>query len=159
MYTYIYIYIYLEREREKDIHRIRSWAAAAVRETGNPLARVAPCSILRAKKRGGRGGGVLRGEGTGRALSSRVMFCTWYPEGTKRATSVNVQLPCLQKDLRTGSISRDIVNFPSELCRRRSGNVHGSRTSGAAWGMTVHVSASAFRDAPPESRIWPWAGD
>ena len=28
---------------------------------------------------------------------------------------------CLQKDLRTGSISRDIVNFPSELCRRRSG--------------------------------------
>ena len=37
------------------------------------------------------------------------------------ATSVNVQLPCLQKDLHTGSISRDIVNFPSELCRRRSG--------------------------------------
>ena len=31
------------------------------------------------------------------------------PEGTKRATSVNVQLPRLQKDLRTGSISRDIV--------------------------------------------------
>ena len=27
----------------------------------------------------------------------------------------------LQKDLRTGSISRDIVNFPSELCMRRSG--------------------------------------
>ena len=24
------------------------------------------------------------------------------PEGTKRATSVNVQLPCLQKDPRTG---------------------------------------------------------
>ena len=35
-------------------------------------------------------------------------------------TSVNVQLPCLQKDLRMGSISRDIVNFPSERCRRRS---------------------------------------
>ena len=33
------------------------------------------------------------------------------PEGTKRATSVNVQLLRLQKDLRTGSISRDIVNF------------------------------------------------
>ena len=32
-----------------------------------------------------------------------------------------MQLPCLQKDLRTGSISRDLVNFPSELCRRRSG--------------------------------------
>ena len=44
-----------------------------------------------------------------------------FPEGTKCATSVNVQLPCLRKDLRTGSISRDIVNFPSELCRRRSG--------------------------------------
>ena len=43
------------------------------------------------------------------------------PEGTKRATSANVQLPCLQKDLRKGSISRDMVNFPSELCRRRSG--------------------------------------
>ena len=43
------------------------------------------------------------------------------PEGTKRATSVNVQPPCLQKDLHTGSISRDIVNFPCELCRRRSG--------------------------------------
>ena len=38
-----------------------------------------------------------------------------------RATSVNVQLPCLRKDLRTGSISRDIVNFPSEPCRRKSG--------------------------------------
>ena len=43
------------------------------------------------------------------------------PEGTKRATSVNVQLPCLRKDLRAGSISRDVVNFPSELCRRRGG--------------------------------------
>ena len=42
------------------------------------------------------------------------------PEGTKCATSVNVRLPCLRRDLRTGSISRD-VNFPSELCRRRSG--------------------------------------
>ena len=37
------------------------------------------------------------------------------PEGTKRATSANVQLPRLQKDLR--SISRDLANFPSELCR------------------------------------------
>ena len=46
---------------------------------------------------------------------------TLEPEGTKRATSVNVRLPRLQKDLRTGSMSRDIVNFPSELCRRRSG--------------------------------------
>ena len=43
-----------------------------------------------------------------------------YPEGTNRATSVNVQLPCLRKDPRTGSISRDIVNFPTELCRRGS---------------------------------------
>ena len=34
----------------------------------------------------------------------------------KRATSVG-----LQKDMLTGSISRDVVNFPSELCRRRSG--------------------------------------
>ena len=40
---------------------------------------------------------------------------------TNRATSVNVQPPRLRKDLRTGSISRDVANFPSELCRRRSG--------------------------------------
>ena len=43
------------------------------------------------------------------------------PAGTKRATSVNVQLPRLQRHLCTGSISRDIVHVPSELCRRRSG--------------------------------------
>ena len=29
------------------------------------------------------------------------------------------QLPRLQQDLRAGSISEDIGNFPSELCRRR----------------------------------------
>ena len=51
------------------------------------------------------------------ASSQRARF----PEGTKRATSVNVQLPCLQKDLRAGSILRDILNFSSQLCRRRSG--------------------------------------
>ena len=37
------------------------------------------------------------------------------PGGTKRATSVNVQLPCLQKDLRSGSISRDIVILLSDM--------------------------------------------
>ena len=42
------------------------------------------------------------------------------PEGTNHSTSVNVQLLCLQKDLRTCSISRDMVTFPPELCRRRS---------------------------------------
>ena len=51
--------------------------------------------------------------------STQAQATSHDPEGTKRATSVNVQLPCLQKDLRTGSISRDIVSFPSELCRRR----------------------------------------
>ena len=56
------------------------------------------------------------------------------PEGAKRATSVNVQILRLRKDLRTGPISRDTVNFPSELCRRRSGmfNYYGSGTFGAA---------------------------
>ena len=39
------------------------------------------------------------------------------PECTTRATSVNARLR-LRKDLRTGSIWRDIANFPSELCRR-----------------------------------------
>ena len=34
------------------------------------------------------------------------------PGGTKRATSINVQLPCLQKDLSAGPISRDFVIFP-----------------------------------------------
>ena len=48
-------------------------------------------------------------------------FSSLQPEGTKRATSVNVELPCLRKDLCAGSISRDVVSFPSELCRRRSG--------------------------------------
>ena len=42
-------------------------------------------------------------------------------EGTKRATSVNVRVPRLQKDLSKGSISRDVANFPSELRRRRGG--------------------------------------
>ena len=42
------------------------------------------------------------------------------PEGAKLASSVNVQPLRLRKDLRVGPISRDIVNFPSELCRRRS---------------------------------------
>ena len=46
------------------------------------------------------------------AWSAPGMFTV--PEGTKRATSLNARL------LRTGPISRDIVNFPSELCRRRS---------------------------------------
>ena len=35
---------------------------------------------------------------------------------TKRASAVSVQLLRLQKDLRTGAILRDIVNFPSERC-------------------------------------------
>ena len=42
-------------------------------------------------------------------------------EGTKGATSVNVQLLRLRKDLCMGSISQDIVNLHSELCSRRSG--------------------------------------
>ena len=42
------------------------------------------------------------------------------PEGTKRATSVNMHLLRLQKGLRTGSILRD-VSFPSGRCSRRSG--------------------------------------
>ena len=53
-------------------------------------------------------------------LSAQTRDCVVRPEGTKRATSISVQLLRLRKNLRTGSISRDIVNFPSELCRRRS---------------------------------------
>ena len=54
-----------------------------------------------------------------------------YLEGTKRATSVSVQLPRLRQDLRTGSISRELL---SELCSRRSGMfTYGGSTFGAAW--------------------------
>ena len=60
-----------------------------------------------------------RGARVQTAPSRAAARCVLQPEGTKRATSVNIQLPCLQKDLRTGSISRDTVNFPSELCRLR----------------------------------------
>ena len=47
---------------------------------------------------------------------------SWWrsPDGTERATSANVQLLRLRKDLRAGSIPRDVVNFPSELRRRGS---------------------------------------
>ena len=48
----------------------------------------------------------------------------WTPENDQKApsaASVNVRLPCLRRDLRAGSISRDVANFPSELCKRRSG--------------------------------------
>ena len=46
---------------------------------------------------------------------------TLAPEGTKRATSVNVQLLHLQRGRRMGSISRDIGYFSSEVCRSISG--------------------------------------
>ena len=59
------------------------------------------------------------------------------PEGTKRATSVNVQLPCLQKDLRTGSISRD-TEFPLRPLQAQKRYIYGSRTFGAAWHTATH---------------------
>ena len=63
---------------------------------------------------------------------ANIAALTKAPEGTKRATSVNVRLLRLRKDLRTGSLSQDVANFPSELCKRRSDwRVRGSRTSGA----------------------------
>ena len=49
------------------------------------------------------------------------------PEGTKCATSVNVQLPCLKKELRTGSISRDIA------LQAQKWHAHRSRRFRAAW--------------------------
>ena len=52
------------------------------------------------------------------------------PEGIKRATSVNVQLLCLQRDLRTGSIWRDI-EFPLRDLLGQKWNVDGSSTFGA----------------------------
>ena len=48
----------------------------------------------------------------GRAVARRHQTCHFRKD---------VRLLRLRKDLRTGSISRDGVNFSSELCRRRSG--------------------------------------
>ena len=59
--------------------------------------------------------------------SRRTMRC---PSGSTSRRSARrtwprcrrrVQLLCLQKDLHTGSISRDMLHFPSELFRRRRG--------------------------------------
>ena len=92
----------------------------------------------------------------GRAAGGRL-----HPEGAKRATSVNVQLPCLRKDLRTGSNSRAIVNFPSELCRRRSGVFTedtcllppgGKSKSGAPAGGPRNPRRSAGSGAPQMER-------
>ena len=56
-----------------------------------------------------------------------VLFVLVWPEGTKHATSVNLQLPCLQKDLRSWS-----------------------RTFGAAWyGLAGRAGDISFS--------WPWA--
>ena len=55
------------------------------------------------------------------------------PEGTKRATSVNVQLLCLQKDLPTGSILQDICEFPLRALQAQKWRVHRSRTFGGIW--------------------------
>ena len=60
------------------------------------------------------------------------LFRASHPEGTKRAASVNVQLPCLRKDLRMGSISRDI-EFSLRALQSQKWHVSGSRTFGAAW--------------------------
>ena len=68
--------------------------------------------------------------------------------GTQRATSVNVQLLCLQKDLHTGSISRDIVTFPPNSAGASSIQAckHASmRTSGYA---VRHSSMYASRHEP-----------
>ena len=80
------------------------------------------------------------------------------PEGTKRATSVNVRLPRLQRDLRTGLISRHIVNFPSELCRRRNGMLTDVARSvppglGAAGSATFRRAADAASPAPTDRDV------
>ena len=90
------------------------------RPAGRPSARPDGRPGRRPESRASRPGpdvpdGRQHGQVAGRATANKPQ------KAPKRATSVNVQLPCLQKDLRAGSISRDIVNVPSELCRRRSG--------------------------------------
>ena len=79
-------------------------------------------------------------------MMSIIMPRTITPKGTKLASSLNVQLPCLQKDPRTGSISWDIVNFPSELCRRRSGMFAEVARFGAARHRNVRQAESMKRN-------------
>ena len=68
-------------------------------------------------------------------------------KGTKRATSVNVQLLRLQRDLRTGSVSRDICESPLRALQPQKWHVYRSGTFGAAWVQSV------ARDSPNGS---PW---
>ena len=84
----------------------------------------------------------------GCVLRARVL-----PEGIKRATSVIVQLPRLQKDLRAGSISRDIANFPSDIAQKW--HVHRSLTSGAAWhhGRMPFARACVFVGCVVQARV------
>ena len=81
-----------------------------------------------------------------------------YPEGTDRATSVDEQLPCLWRDLRAGSTSREVANSSSELCRRRSGMLSevagvvppdNQRSGFLELGPCARVRASAFRELCP----------
>ena len=71
---------------------------------------------------------------------------------------VSVQLPCPQKELHTGSISREVVNFLSELCRRhvdglvppeRAKGGFGARVASAPRGIAGRPAGSqpAFRIA------------
>ena len=102
IYIYIYIlYIYIYREREIDSGNVWYRRRYEKRPKGN-----------------------LEGTQNTLCVDSRahVLYCAVMcigpcivPEGTKRATSVNMQLCRLQKDLRY------IVNLPSELRSRRGG--------------------------------------
>ena len=98
IYIYIYIY-YTEREREREREREGETRRLHGEAPGGPRPRDHPGQRLR----------VSRGARGETGLHASAGFSA--PEGTKRATSVNVQLLRLQKDLRTGSISRDIVTL------------------------------------------------
>ena len=58
-------------------------------------------------------------------------------------------LPRLQKDLRTGSTSRDIVNSPLQALQAQKSHVHGSRTFGATCLMGPAVGPRLSKKARP----------
>ena len=69
----------------------------------------------------------------------------------ERATSVNMQLLRLQRDLRTGSISRDVVNLPSELCSCGSGMF--TKVARLAPPDTIPLFGSPFSDPPWRRKV------
>ena len=129
MYIYIYIYVYIYIYICIYVRRRASGGRLVERLAGS----LAGWLVGAAKTHGLEAQSSLAGErkkSTNEALRESSASSHDYPEGTKRATSLNMQLVCLQKDLLTGSFSRDI-EFPLRALQAQKWYVHRSRTLGA----------------------------